>query len=132
MTTPHGTISVEINDHVHFVTFRMSGVLYGQDLLNVTERTYSTLAEPWRYNRLFDIRAFINVLQFEDFVALAEQWPKLAGRAQPTRFAILTDDPVRIARTHAYGPILPNITAKPFGNEAEAIGWLTEDIELQA
>lgn len=126
MVGARDTISVEINDHAHFITFRLSGVLYGNDLLDITEKVYAALDEPWRYNRLYDIRAFINVLQFQDFVDLAEQWPRLAGRQQPTRFAIVTEDPVRVARTDAYGPILPNITARAFGSLAEAIGWLTE------
>jgi hypothetical protein len=126
MVDSRDTISIEINDHAHFITFRLSGVLYGNDLLDITEKVYATLDEPWRYNRLYDIRAFINVLQFQDFVDLAEQWPRLAGRQQPIRFAIVTEDAIRVARTQAYGPILPNITAKPFSNLADAISWLTE------
>ncbi len=128
MTSRRNAISVEIHPEAHFVLFRLQGVVYGKELLDITERTYATLSEPWRFNRLFDIRQFINVLQFEDFAALAEQWPKLAGRVQPTRAAIVTDDPVRIARAESFTRVLPNITARTFGTMEAAEAWLAEDV----
>ncbi|ESQ73975.1 hypothetical protein [Asticcacaulis sp. AC402] len=125
-------ITVQINDHAHFVTFKLRGIVYGSDLLKTTEVVYKGLNEPWRYNRLFDIRAFINVLQFEDFRATAEQWPALAGGAYPTRFAVVTDDPVRAARIEAFGPLFPDITTRVFSRTRDAIGWLNEGVAVQS
>ncbi|MBW8733923.1 MAG: STAS/SEC14 domain-containing protein, partial [Asticcacaulis sp.] len=131
MTSRRNGISVEIHPELHFVLFKLKGVVYGKELLEVTERTYATLNEPWLYNRLFDIRQFINVLQFEDFAALAEQWPKIAGRVQQTRVAIVTEDPVRIARTENFGRVLPNVTARTFATIDEAEAWLAEDVPVK-
>jgi hypothetical protein len=119
---------VQINDHAGFVTFELRGVVYGADLLETTERVFRGLDEPWRYNRLYDIRAFINVLQPSDFADLAEQWLALAGRPAPMRWAIVTDDPVRLARAEAFAPLFPDITVRTFATPAEAITWLTGDL----
>ncbi len=126
---PHkrNAVTVQINDHAGFVTFILRGVVYGPDLLDITERTYRQLDEPWRYNRLYDIRGFINILQYEDFVALTEQWPKLAGRPAQMRWAILTEDPVRIARAEAFAPLFPQVEVRVFGKLKGAISWLTGD-----
>lgn len=132
MTSRRNAISVEIHPEARFVLFRLQGVVYGKELLEVTERTYAQLSDPWLYNRIFDIRQFINVLQFEDFAALVEQWPKLAGRVQPFRAAIVTEDPVRIARTETFGRVLPNVTARTFGSMEEAEAWLNEDVPVRA
>jgi len=128
MSDRRNAISVQINDHAGFITFALRGVVYGNDLLKVTEQTFRGLVEPWRYNRLYDLRAFINVFQPEDFVALSEQWPKLAGRHVPMRWALLTDDPVRLSRAAVYGPLFPDITVRAFDTLAEAISWLTGDL----
>ena len=130
MSDRSNAVSVQINDHAGFITFALHGVVYGDELLDVTERTFRDLAKPWRYNRLYDLRAFINVLQPEDFVALSEQWPRLAGRQVPMRWAILTDDPVRLARARAYAPLFPHIAVRTFGTLAEAISWLTGDLTI--
>ncbi|EGF93685.1 hypothetical protein ABI_21270 [Asticcacaulis biprosthecium C19] len=126
---PNG-ITVQINDHAHFVTFKLQGIVYGSELLAKTEEVYRGLDEPWRYNRLFDIRGFINVLQFEDFQAMAEQWPLLAGGHYPTRFAIVTDDATRAARIEAFDPMFTDITSRVFGRSRDAIGWLTEGVHV--
>jgi len=126
MTSRRNAISVEIHPESHFVLFKLQGVVYGRQLLDVTERTYASLTEPWRYNRLFDIRQFINVLQFDEFAALAEQWPKLAGRVQPLKIAVVTEDPVRIARADTFGRVLPNIEVRTFGAMEMAEAWLAE------
>ncbi len=131
MSNARDAVSVQINDHAGFVTFELRGVLYGNDLLEVTEQTYRALDEPWRYNRLYDLRAFVNVVQLADIVALVEQWPKLAGRKAPMRWAILTDDPVRLARTQAFSPLFPDVTVQSFGKLAEAITWLTNDLAME-
>jgi len=94
----------------------------------VTERVYRGLDEPWRYNRLYDLRAFINVLQFSDFVALVEQWQVLAGREARMRWAILTGDPVRLARADVYAPKFPDVEVRTFAAMAEAIAWLAGDL----
>jgi len=132
MTSRRNGISVEIHPEAHFVLFRLQGVVYGKELLEVTERTYAALTDPWAYDRLFDIRQFINVLQFEDFAALAEQWPKLAGRVRPLRLAVVTQDPVRIARNEKYSPVLPNIVSRTFGSMEEAKAWLAEAAPVKA
>ncbi len=132
MTSRRNGIAVEIHPEAHFVLFRLQGVVYGKELLDITERTYAALTDPWAYDRLFDIRQFINVLQFEDFAALAEQWPKLAGRVRPLRVAIVTEDPVRIARAETFGPVLPNIVARTFGTLDEAEAWLAESVPVKA
>jgi hypothetical protein len=123
-------ITVQINDHAHFVTFKLRGIVYGQELLDKTEEVYRGLDEPWRYNRLFDIRGFINVLQFEDFQALADQWPKLAGGPYPTCFVTVTDDAARKARIEAFIPLFPEITSRVFSRTRDAIGWLTEGVQV--
>ncbi len=125
MSDAHNAVSVQINDQAGFITFALCGVVYGDHLLAVTEETFRGVAEPWRYNRLYDLRRFINALQPTDFVALHEQWPKLAGRVLPMRWAVLTDDPVRLARAKAYAPLFPDVTVRTFDNLAEAISWLT-------
>ncbi len=126
MANKRNAVSVQINDHAGFITFEVRGVIYGKDILDVTEQTYSTLDTPWRYNRLYDLRAFVNVFQFEDFVALSEQWQRIAGRNAPMRWAVLTDDPVRLARAQVFSPLFPDITVRTFGTLADAIAWLTE------
>ena len=128
MSDGQNAVSVQINDHARFITFALWGVVYGDDLLAVTELAFRDLAEPWLYNRLYDLRRFINVLQPADFVALHEQWPKLAGRVVPMRWAILTDDPVRLARARAYAPLFPDVMVRTFDNLAEAISWLTGEL----
>lgn len=132
MTSRRNGVSVEIHPEGRFVLFRLQGVVYGKELLDVTERTYAALNDPWRYGRLLDIRQFINVLQFEDYAALAEQWPKLAGRVVPLRVAVVTDDPVRIARAERFGPILPNIIAQTFSTVDAAQAWLAEEAPVKA
>ncbi|ESQ88997.1 hypothetical protein ABAC460_14550 [Asticcacaulis sp. AC460] len=123
-------ITVQINDHAYFVTFKLRGIVYGSDLLEKTDEVYRSLEEPWRYNRLFDIRAFINILQFEDFRALADQWRSLAGGPTPTRFAVVTDDATRAARIEAFDPLFPDITSRVFSRTRDAIGWLTEGVQV--
>lgn len=125
-------ITVQINDHAHFVTFKLRGIVYGDELLAKTEEVYRGLEEPWRYNRLFDIRGFINILQFEDFRNMAEQWPALAGGKYPTHFAVVTDDATRAARIEAFGPLFSDIDARVFSRSRDAIGWLTEGVQVHA
>ncbi|WP_443750339.1 hypothetical protein [Asticcacaulis solisilvae] len=132
MTSRRNAISVEIHPESHFVLFKIQGVAYGKELLDITERTYASLTEPWRYNRLYDIRQFINVLQFDDFAAMAEQWPRLAGRVRTLKVAIVTEDPVRIARADTFTRVLPNVEARTFATIETAETWLAEEVPVKA
>ncbi len=126
---PHRkAISVQINDHARFVTFKLRGLVYGPQLLEVTHQVYTGLSEPWRYNRLYDLRALINVLQPEDFVALVEQWRALAGPQAAMRTAIVTDDAIRIARLQAFAPLFPDVKLRLFDTLAAAIEWLIDSL----
>ncbi len=124
----HNAVSMQINDHAGFVTFGLRGVVHGADLLEATRQIYAMLDEPWRYNRLYDLRALINMFQPEDFVAIVEQWRALSAPQVARRAAVLTEDPIRIARLNLFAPLFPDVELGLFDTLGAAIEWLTEGL----
>ncbi len=121
-------ISAVVNPADRYIIFKFRGVLGGKDMLQATEEAYAGLDEPWLYNRIYDLRSFINIVSVEDLTALVKQWEKIVGRRHaPMRFAVVTDDPVRLARTKAYTPMFPHLDVAAFPTLAAAIAWLKEE-----
>lgn len=125
-------IDIAVNSTDHYILFTFRGILNGKQMLDATTTAYSGLDKPWLYNRIYDLRPFINVVSLDDLTQLVRQWEKIVGRRHaPMRFAIVTDDPVRMARTQAYGPLFPHLDVGAFPTLEEATAWLkTEAVPL--
>ncbi len=121
-------ISAVVNPADRYIIFKFRGVLSGKDMLDATAEAYAGLDEPWMYNRIYDLRSFINVVHVEDLKALIRQWEDIVGRRHaPMRFAMVTDDPVRLGRAKAYAPMFPYLDVGVFPTLAAAIAWLKEE-----
>lgn len=118
-------IDISVNSHDRFILFTFRGLLNGRQMLDATTAAYTGLEKPWLYNRIYDLRPFINIVSLEDLTALVRQWEAIVGRRHaPMRFAVVSDDPLRMARTKAYGPLFPHLDVAVFSSIDEAAAWL--------
>ncbi|MEI9904381.1 MAG: hypothetical protein WDN06_10705 [Asticcacaulis sp.] len=118
-------MDVVVNAGDRYIIFKPRGVVTMPEVLDITTQTYAGLEKPWLYNRIYDLRAFINIVSLDDLKLLIGQWDKIVGRRHaPMRFAMVTDDPVRIARAKAYGPLFPHVDQGVFSSLEEALAWL--------
>ncbi len=118
-------IDVTVNGTDRYIIFTFRGVLNGRQMLDATAAAYIGLEKPWLYNRVYDLRPFINIVSLDDLSAQIRQWEKIVGRRHaPMRFAIVTDDPVRMARTRAYAPLFPHLDVAAFPEIEDAVAWL--------
>ena len=118
-------IDIAVNASDRYILFTFRGILNGRQMLDATTAAYAGLSKPWLYNRVYDLRAFINVVSLEDLQAQIKQWEGIVGRRHaPMRFGIVTDDPVRMGRAKAYGPLFPHLDVEVFPSVEEAIAWL--------
>lgn len=118
-------IDISVNSTDRYIVFTFRGILNGKQMLDATTAAYAGLEKAWLYNRIYDLRPFINIVSLEDLTAMVKQWETIVGRRHaPMRFAIVTDDPVRMARTKAYGPLFPHLDIAAFPEVDDAIAWL--------
>ncbi len=121
-------MDVVVNAGEKYILFKPRGVVTMAEALDITAATYAGLEKPWLYNRIYDLRAFINIVSLDDLKLLIGQWDKIVGRRHaPMRFAMVTDDPVRIARAKAYGPLFPHLDQEVFPTLEEAVAWLKSE-----
>lgn len=118
-------IGITVNQTDHYILFTFRGILSGDQMVHATAAAYTGLDKPWLYNRIYDLRPFINVVSLDDLTRLVKQWEAIVGRRHaPMRFAVVTDDPVRMARTKAYGPLFPHLDVAVFPTTEAAVTWL--------
>ncbi len=121
-------IGITVNQTDHYIIFTFRGVLSGDEMVQATTAAYAGLDKPWLYNRIYDLRPFINVVSLHDLNRLIKQWEAIVGRRHaPMRFVIVTDDPVRLGRAKAYGPLFPHIDVAGFPTIEEAVAWLKSE-----
>ena len=121
-------IDIAVNSTDHYILFTFRGVLNGKQMLEATTSAYVGLEKPWLYNRIYDLRSFINIVSLEDLTAQIQQWEKIVGRRHaPMRFGIVTDDPVRMARTKAFRPLFPHLDCEIFPDLDLAVTWLKSE-----
>ncbi len=85
---------------------------------------------PWRWNILFDMRAFEGHEVFAEWEAFARDWYGLAGdRDSGRRMAVVSEDPLIAARfsTHSYQDLFPTRDVRLFTVLEDAVAWAGAD-----
>lgn len=118
-------VTTEIVPSDRIFHFRLIGAISGNVLLKAVEDAYRQVDDPGEYDHIFDLRRFINIVAFDDLSEGIAIWRRMRKRPDATtRWALITNDPLRIARTNAYIPLFPDVKADVFPSLAEAMTWL--------
>jgi len=118
-------VTVDIDPSALLFHLRLIGAISGDMLLKAVEDAYRQADDPGEYDHIFDLRRFINIVAYDDLVKGVELWRRMRRHADATtKWALITDDPLRIARTNAYMPLFPDVTVDVFTSLSDAMMWL--------
>jgi hypothetical protein len=105
--------------------FRLIGAVSGNMLLKALGDAYRQVDDPGEYDHIFDMRRFINIVAYDDLAQGIALWRRMSKRPDATtKWALITDDPLRIARTNAFIPVFPDVKAEVFPKLDDAMTWL--------
>lgn len=108
------------------IVFRPIGHMPIDDFIDSVFTALADIAEPWTYNRLFDLRRWDERLRPEAVQAMAERWACLTeGQIFHARIAVVSFDPSVTIRAPAATGQFPDEIICHFADYHEAIEWLT-------
>lgn len=113
------------NDEQKLLTIRYIGDLDGQAIVNGIARYLESVGEVWLYDIVIDMRRFEGFVPFDDLGRLARQWATIAqGRDMGRKVAIISSDPLVLARASAYPATFPTRVIRIFGDMVQAQNWI--------
>lgn len=118
-------VSATIDEDGNLIIFRIIGHIDSPRLINKWIETYSEIAEPWRYQRLFDYRRSEGIVEFEDLLRFAAWWQdRTQGVDYLSKVAVIVNNPLDQVRVNVVANLFPRDIRQSFTTLDEALGWL--------
>lgn len=125
-------VSLSVNTALNILTIRYIGDMDGPNLYAQLLEQFLRLGEPWTYDLIVDFSRYEGVLLTTDNEAFGKVWENLPqGRDAGRLMAIVSRDPLIIARKAARADIFPNFVIDDFNDCAEAQTWICRRRNLQ-
>jgi hypothetical protein len=126
-------VSAHIHDDDRLIIFRMTGEIDSHALVEKWIAAYSELAEPWRYNRLFDYRRASGIVDYDQIARFAAWWDQRThGVDYLGKVAIIVNNPLDLARVSTVSPYFPRDIRRAFMTLDEGLNWLAESGGIKA
>lgn len=107
------------------IVFRPIGAVTPEAFVEDVFCALGDIAEPWTYNRLFDLRRWDERLRPETVEAMAGRWARLTdGQIFHARIAVVSFDPSVTIRAPAATGQFPDEIICHFTDYHEAMAWL--------
>ncbi|ESQ89830.1 hypothetical protein ABAC460_11040 [Asticcacaulis sp. AC460] len=120
-------VSVTVDETRRLITVRLIGNEPGQVYVDQALANYDRIDQPWRYNRLIDLRQYRGFMALSEIEQVGRYWAKrMVGRIERPRIALLTRDPLAHARIRSVGAMFTDIHFRAFKSRREAMDWLAE------
>ncbi len=108
-----------------FLVVRPIGIMPGPEFADKVISAYGSIEEPWRFNRIIDMRRLVGYIGDEDRGRIAKRWSEITARVTySARVAMLAADRFEKLRLPEICRDFPNETICFFTNYNEAVGWL--------
>lgn len=118
-------VNVAIDDDLHILTLRYIGALDGEEIYARVMTFFRTLDAPWTYDLIVDVSRLEGVITSSDTEWLGREWERLAaGRDKGRLMAVVSTDPLVIARKGMRDRIFPNFESDVFATRDEALYWI--------
>ena len=126
-------ISVQMDEAQKLIVFRMTGEIDSHALVEKWIAVYSEIAEPWRYNRLFDYRRAQGIVEYDQIERFAAWWDRRThGVDYLGKVAVIVNNPLDLARVNTVAPQFPRDIRRAFMTLDEGLSWLTEADDVRA
>lgn len=123
MTRSRLTLSVD--DANRIIVFRYIGGIDGGDINVSMIDQLRQIDQPWDYDNIVDMRRHEGTVTAGEIEELAERWQKLAqGRDHGRLIAIVSDDPLVVARLPISRAAFSNRIVEGFSLMEEAMDWI--------
>lgn len=119
-------LSVFLDETHPILIARVFGPMPGDVLCEEFIRAYEEIGEPWRYDRLIDMRRYSGEMTLADMEYFASVWAEWTRDVPEGRkVAIVAHDTGELARIEAHHSLYPKDTMRNFDTADEALDWLT-------
>ena len=119
--------SVTCNAEKRIVIIRVTGPMPSAMVIDKFLETYRSLQAPWSYRRLIDYRRFEGLINYEDIERFSRSWADLiCGNTTGSRVAVVTLDPLELARPSTVNHLFPNDVIRAFDSVDQALDWFDE------
>jgi len=118
-------VSLSVDKALNILTLRYIGDMDGATLYAQLLDQFLRVGDPWTYDLIVDFSRYEGVLLTSDNEAFGRVWEDLAqGRDAGRLMAIVSRDPLIIARKAIRAYIFPNFIIDVFTNCIEAQTWI--------
>jgi len=115
---------VEIDRNL--IVFTMTGEIDTPALVNQWIQIYSEIAEPWRYDRLFDYRRADGIVDYDELGRFAAWWEeRTRGIDYISKVAVVVNNALDAARVSTVRHLYPRDIRQAFMTLDEALDWLS-------
>jgi len=126
-------ISVQMDEAQKLILFRMTGEIDSHSLVEKWIAVYSEIAEPWRYNRLFDYRRAQGIVEYDQIARFAAWWDQRThGVDYHGKVAVIVNNPLDLARVNTVASHFPRDVRRAFMTLDEGLSWLSEAGDVRA
>lgn len=124
---PASLVSITVDESRRLITVRITGKEVGRVYVDQSLAAYDRIDQPWRYNRLIDLRQFRGFLTIAELEQVSRYSAKrMIGRIERPRVALMTRDPLIHARVAVAGPMFTGANFRAFKSRPDALAWLAE------
>ena len=118
-------VRVRTEEDKKLLVFRISGTIDSPRLIDTWIETYTGMAKPWEYNRIFDYRRSDGIVEFTDLERFSAWWQvKTGGVDYASKVAVVVNNPLDEVRVHLVAKLFPNDERASFYTYDEALQWL--------
>ncbi|ESQ78819.1 STAS/SEC14 domain-containing protein [Asticcacaulis sp. YBE204] len=122
-----------IDEEQKRITVRYIGDISGNEIVTELTKHLESVGDVWLYDMTFDMRRFEGFVPFEELARLAKHWATIAqGRDVGRKVAIVSNDPLVLARANAYSIEFPTRSFRIFQDMADADLWLDGELTESA
>jgi hypothetical protein len=122
---PRSRLTTVLDEDNKIISMKLVGDLPGSQMVTAIVQAYGAIGTSWQYHHLVDLRRYEGVILSTDI----EEWGRLTAEISQMRegvvkVAIVTSDPLAVARLSATRGHFPKTQIDLFPNFDSALDWL--------
>jgi hypothetical protein len=118
-------VQISIDEAHQRLTIRYIGELDGEALYTSLLAQFRSMSAPWSYDLVIDVTRYHGVILYTDTEMMGREWEALAqGRDKGRLMAVISRDPLIVARKPLRERTFPNFISEVFATCEEAYAWI--------
>lgn len=117
-------VSISADHDSRVIIIRVVGDVEGRDFVDTVMSRFADFDDPWAYAHLLDFRHKESMTLSEDVERLGKWWEQLRAGRTGEYTAVITHDPVVIARLSFFRSVFPDRVVQGFESLDEGLDWL--------